>query len=164
MAIYRQIRIWIENYMYSSWTGFLCVKALMISMKPIHVGKVILVQLLRSIFHWKRLQYVLMINLRWIVKCALQLGGGTACSEFITIRQSPVRWESYQAQHNIVTSLLRFAKKSFYDRANRDFNNPDINCKLRSGGQWLIGHVVDKIPHLFPPLLKTKCPFLVPIK
>ena len=115
--------------MYSSWTGFLCVKAVMISMKPIHFVKVIFVQLLRSIFHIKRLQYVLMINLGWIVKCALQLGGGTASSEFKTIRQSPVRWESYLAQRNIVTSLLRFAKKSFYDRANRDSNNPDINWK-----------------------------------
>ena len=44
-------------------------------------------------------------------------------------RPSPVTWESYRAQRNIVTSLIRFAKKSFYERANKDLSNPDINCK-----------------------------------
>ena len=55
--------------------------------------------------------YVLMVNLGWIVKYSLQLRGGTACSEFIIIRQSEITWERYQAQRNIVTSLIRFAKK-----------------------------------------------------
>ena len=45
------------------------------------------------------------------------------------IRPSPVTWESYRVQRNIVTSLIRFAKKSFYDSANKDLSNPDINCK-----------------------------------
>ena len=44
-------------------------------------------------------------------KVRLAIRGGTACSEFITIRQSPVTWERYQAQRNILTSLIRFAKK-----------------------------------------------------
>ena len=44
-------------------------------------------------------------------------------------RPSPVTWESYRAQRNIVTSLIRFAKKSFYERVNKDLSNPDINCK-----------------------------------
>ena len=58
--------------------------------------------------------YVLMINLGLIVKCASQLRGGTGCCEFIIIRQSPITWERYQAQRNIVTSLIRFAKKIHY--------------------------------------------------
>ena len=45
------------------------------------------------------------------------------------IRPSPVTWESYRVQRNIVTSLIRFAKKSFYESANKDLSNPDINCK-----------------------------------
>ena len=45
------------------------------------------------------------------------------------IRPSPVTWESYRAQRNFVTSLIRFAKKSFYERANTDLSNPDTNCK-----------------------------------
>ena len=36
-----------------------------------------------AVLHFSRLQYVLMTNLGWMVKCALQLGGGTVCSEFI---------------------------------------------------------------------------------
>ena len=44
-------------------------------------------------------------------------------------RPSPVTWESYRAQRNFVTSLIRFAKKSFYERVNKDLSNPDINCK-----------------------------------
>ena len=44
-------------------------------------------------------------------------------------RPSPVTWESYKVQLNIVTSLIRFAKKSFYERANKYLSNPDINCK-----------------------------------
>ena len=44
-------------------------------------------------------------------------------------RPSPVTWKCYRAQRNIVTSLIRFAKKSFYERANKDLSNPDINCK-----------------------------------
>ena len=45
------------------------------------------------------------------------------------LRPPPVTWESYRAQRNIVTSLIRFAKKSFYERANKELSNPDINCK-----------------------------------
>ena len=45
------------------------------------------------------------------------------------IRPSPVTWESYRVQRNIVTFLIRFAKKSFYKSANKDLSNPDINCK-----------------------------------
>ena len=44
-------------------------------------------------------------------------------------RPSPVTWECYRAQRNIATSLIRFAKKSFYERANKDLSNPDVNCK-----------------------------------
>ena len=74
MAGYQQIQIWIGNY--CSWAGFLYTEYTILSMKPIHVGIVITFQFLRSIFHWKRLQYILMINLGWIVKCAFHLGGG----------------------------------------------------------------------------------------
>ena len=45
------------------------------------------------------------------------------------IRPSPVTWESYRVQRNIATSLIRFAKKSFHESANKDLSNPDINCK-----------------------------------
>ena len=43
------------------------------------------------------------------------------------LRPSPVTWENYRAQRNTVTSLIRFAKKSFYESANKDLSNPDIN-------------------------------------
>ena len=45
------------------------------------------------------------------------------------LRSSPVTWENYRAQRNTVTSLIRFAKKSFYESANKEMSNPDINCK-----------------------------------
>ena len=45
------------------------------------------------------------------------------------IRPSPVTWESYRVQRNIVTSLIRFAKKLFYESANKDLSNPVIDCK-----------------------------------
>ena len=45
------------------------------------------------------------------------------------LRPCPVTWESYRAQRIIVTSLIRFAKKSFYESPNKELSNPDINCK-----------------------------------
>ena len=64
-----------------------------------------------------------------MAKCFLQLGGGIACSKFFNLCPFPVTWESYRSQRNIVTSLIRLAKKSFYESANKELSNPDINCK-----------------------------------
>ena len=81
----------------------------MISIKPIHV--VIVISVIEKYIPLK------MVTIRsnvkpWMnSKVRLAIRGGTACSDFITIRQSRVTWESYQAQRNILTSLIRFAKK-----------------------------------------------------
>ena len=130
-------------------------------MKPIHVGIIISVQLLSSIsISLKTVSiYVLMIILGWTVKCALQGPPAPNSNPYINLR--PISRESDQTQCNIVTSQIQFAKKkSFYLRANKI--SVVLISTVRSGGQSLIGYVVDKIPHLFHPLLKTKCPVLVP--
>ena len=71
------------------------------------------------------------------------------------LRPSLVTWESCRAQRNIVTSLIRFAKKSFYERAYKELSN-QIST-VRSGGQSLIGYVAEKILHLFHPLWTSSC-------
>ena len=79
------------------------------------------------------------------------------------VRPSPVSWESYRAQRSIVTSLIRFTKKSFYDWAL--IRNWVIQLSTaRSGDQSLIAYVIEKILHPFHPLLKTKCQFSIPRK
>ena len=72
------------------------------------------------------------------------------------IRPSPVTWESYRAQRNFVTSLIRFAKKSFYERANTDLSNPDTNCK-----KWW--SIVNKVcgrenSSTIPPIIENELP------
>ena len=72
------------------------------------------------------------------------------------IRPSPVTWESYRAQRNFVTSLIRFAKKSFYERANTDLSNPDTNCK-----KWW--SIVNKVcgrenSSTIPPIIENEVP------
>ena len=72
------------------------------------------------------------------------------------IRPSPVTWESYRAQRNFVTSLIRFAKKPFYERANTDLSNPDTNCK-----KWW--SIVNKVcgrenSSTIPPIIENEVP------
>ena len=72
------------------------------------------------------------------------------------IRPSPVTWESYRAQRNFVTSLIRFAKKSFYERANTDLSNADTNCK-----KWW--SIVNKVcgrenSSTIPPIIENELP------
>ena len=72
------------------------------------------------------------------------------------IRPSPVTWESYRAQRNFVTSVIRFAKKSFYERANTDLSNPDTNCK-----KWW--SIVNKVCgrenfSTIPPIIENEVP------
>ena len=72
------------------------------------------------------------------------------------IRPSPVTWESYRAQRNFVTSLIRFAKKSFYERANTDLSNPDTNCK-----KWW--SIINKVcgrenSSTIPPIIENEVP------
>ena len=159
MAGSQQIQIWIGNY--CSWAGFLYAEDTMLSMKPIHVGVVISFQYLRSIFHWKRLQYILLTNLGWIVKCAFQLGVVAGCSEFIIHVRLQVRtWESYRVQRIIVTSVIRFAKKIILWESTRIWVT--LISTITRGGQSLIGYAIEKIPHLSHSWFKTKCPFLIP--
>ena len=72
------------------------------------------------------------------------------------IRPSPVTWKSYRAQRNIVTSLMRFAKKSFYESANKELSNPDINCKK----WWSIANSVcgRENTSSIPPIVENKVP------
>ena len=72
------------------------------------------------------------------------------------IRPSPVTWENYRAQRNFVTSLIRFAKKSFYERASTDLSNPDTNCK-----KWW--SIVNKVcgrenSSTIPPIIENEVP------
>ena len=72
------------------------------------------------------------------------------------IRPSPFTSESYRAQRNIVTSLIRFAKKPFYESANKKLSNPDIN-----GKKWwsIINRVCGREnSSSIPPIVENEVP------
>ena len=69
------------------------------------------------------------MNNDWITKCVFQVVGGITCCEFEINIPFQITWERYQAQRIIATSLIRFAKKSFYEIASIDLSNPESNCK-----------------------------------
>ena len=76
------------------------------------------------------------------------------------LRPSPVTWESYRAQCNIVTSLIRFAKKSFYESANRELSKPDINRK-----KWwsIVNRVCGREnSSSIPPIVENEVPIFDP--
>ena len=69
----------------------------------------------------KTLQYVLMINLGWIVKCAMQLGGGTVCSEFIIHVHLRLLGKATGLNVTLFCNFVLYGVKSV---------NFDINCAL----------------------------------
>ena len=73
-----------------------------------------------------------------------------------SLRPSPITWESYVAQRKIVTSLIRFAKKSVCESANKELSNPDVNCK-----KWwsIVNRVCDcENSSSFPPIVVNEVP------
>ena len=91
---------------YHGWTDFLCMKTLMISMKPIQVG------IVRSIIG----KYIPLktVTIRpdgkpWMDnKVHLAVRRWDHLLRIHNIRLSSVTWESYRVQRNIVTFLIRF--------------------------------------------------------
>ena len=86
----------------------------MIPMKSIHVGMVISVQIpLKTV--------TIRLNDKPWMDSRVRLA--------ITRRNRLLRIHNIRPSPVIVNSLIRFAKKSFYESANKDLSNPDINCK-----------------------------------